>query len=557
MSRPSIALPPEPRNEPVKDYAPGSPERAELQQRLRELERERIEIPLVIGGKDVTTKETFEAVEPHRKSHVLADVHAGGPAEVEQAIAAAGEARHDWARLPWEERAAVFLRAAELLAGPWRATLNAATMLGQSKTAHQAEIDAACELTDFFRFNVEFMTRIYKEQPSSAPGTWNRLEYRPLEGFVFAVTPFNFTAISGNLPSAPALMGNTVVWKPASTAAFSAYFVMRLLQEAGLPDGVINLVYGTGATIGEAALASPELAGIHFTGSTAVFNSMWKTVGSNVGDYRNYPRIVGETGGKDFIVAHPSADVEAVATAIVRGSFEYQGQKCSAASRVYAPSNLWPELRERLADEVKELKVGDVSDFSNFMGAVIDASALKTQREAIEDAKAAAKANVLVGGGIEDQEGFFVEPTVIETEDPDFRTMREELFGPVVTAYVYPEKKWEDTLELVDRTAPYGLTGAVFARDRAAIEDANEKLEYAAGNFYVNDKPTGAVVGQQPFGGARASGTNDKAGSMWNLIRWVSPRTIKETFVPPKDYRYPYMAEDGASRDGSGPPDRP
>jgi 1-pyrroline-5-carboxylate dehydrogenase len=557
MSGPSIALPPAPRNEPVKDYAPGSPERAELQQRLRELERERIEIPLVIGGKDVTTKETFEAVEPHRKDHVLAGVHSGGPAEVEQAITAAREARHDWARLPWEERAAVFLRAAELLAGPWRATLNAATMLGQSKTAHQAEIDAACELTDFFRFNVEFMTRIYKEQPNSAPGTWNRLEYRPLEGFVFAVTPFNFTAISGNLPSAPALMGNTVVWKPASTAAFSAYYVMRLLQEAGLPDGVINLVYGPGATIGDAALASPELAGIHFTGSTGVFNSMWKTVGSNVGAYRNYPRIVGETGGKDFIVAHPSADVEAVATAIVRGSFEYQGQKCSAASRVYAPSNLWPELRERLADEVKELKVGDVSDFSNFMGAVIDANAFKTQREAIEEARSAAKAKVLVGGEVEDDEGYFVQPTVIETEDPDFRTMREELFGPVVTAYVYPEKKWDDTLELVDRTAPYGLTGAVFARDRAAIEDANEKLEYAAGNFYVNDKPTGAVVGQQPFGGARASGTNDKAGSMWNLIRWVSPRTIKETFVPPKDYRYPYMAEDGASHDGSGPPDRP
>ena len=557
MSRPAIALPPEPQNEPVKDYAPGSPERAELQQRLRELERDRIEIPLVIGGKDINTAETFEAVMPHRKNQVLADVHSGGPAEVEQAIVAAREARHDWARMPWEERAAIFLRAAELLAGPWRSTLNAATMLGQSKTAHQAEIDAACELTDFWRFNVEFMARIYKEQPRSASGTWNRMEYRPLEGFVFAVTPFNFTAIGGNLPAAPALMGNTVVWKPASTAAFSAYFLMRLLQEAGLPDGVINLVYGPGATIGGAALASPELAGIHFTGSTAVFNSMWKTVGSNIGEYRNYPRIVGETGGKDFIVAHPSADVEAVATAIVRGSFEYQGQKCSAASRVYAPSNLWPELRERLADEIKELKVGDVSDFSNFMGAVIDASSLKTQREAIEEAKAAANAKVLVGGGIEDEEGFFVEPTVIETEDPEFRTMRDELFGPVVTAYVYPAEQWDDTLELVDRTAPYGLTGAVFARDREAIEDAHDKLEYAAGNFYVNDKPTGAVVGQQPFGGARASGTNDKAGSMWNLIRWVSPRTIKETFVPPKDYRYPYMAEDGASRDGSGPPDRP
>jgi 1-pyrroline-5-carboxylate dehydrogenase len=557
MSRPGIFLPPKPANEPVKDYAPGSPEREELQRRLRELENDRIEIPSVIGGKDVKTGDTFEAVEPHRKEHVLADVHAGGPEQVEQAVAAAGEARHDWARLPWEERAAIFLRAAELLAGPWRATLNAATMLGQSKTAHQAEIDAACELTDFYRFNVEFMTRIYQEQPESARGTWNRMEYRPLEGFVFAVTPFNFTAIGGNLPAAPALMGNTVIWKPASTAAFSAYFVMRLLQEAGLPDGVINLVYGSGATIGDAALASPELAGIHFTGSTAVFNSMWKTVGANIGSYRNYPRIVGETGGKDFIVAHPTADVDALATAIVRGSFEYQGQKCSAASRVYAPANLWPELRERLADEVAELKMGDVSDFTNFMGAVIDSNALRTQRDAIEEANSSAQTKVLVGGGVDDAEGYFVEPTVIETEDPDFRTMREELFGPVVTTYVYPENAWDDTLDLVDRTAPYGLTGAVFARDRDAIEDAQDKLQYAAGNFYVNDKPTGAVVGQQPFGGARASGTNDKAGSMWNLIRWVSPRTIKETFVPPKDYRYPFMGEDGASRDGSGPADRP
>jgi 1-pyrroline-5-carboxylate dehydrogenase len=557
MSRAAISLPPKPHNEPVKDYLPGSPEREELQKRLRELEGERIEIPMVIGGKDVTTGETFEAVEPHNKKHVLADVHAGGPGHVEQAIEAAREARHDWVRTPWEERAAIFLRAAELLAGPWRATLNAATMLNQSKTAHQAEIDAACELTDFFRFNVEFMTRIYEQQPNSAPGTWNRMEYRPLEGFVFAVTPFNFTAISGNLPSSPALMGNTVVWKPASTAAFSAYYVMRLLQEAGLPDGVINLVYGSGATIGDAALASPELAGIHFTGSTPVFNSMWKTVGDNVDSYRNYPRIVGETGGKDFIVAHPTADVEAVATAILRGSFEYQGQKCSAASRVYAPSNLWPELRERLADQVKELKHGDVSDFSNFMGAVIDANSFRTQREAIEEAKSAARTKVLVGGGVDDSEGFFVEPTVIETEDPEFRTMREELFGPVVTTYVYPENAYEDTLDLVDRSAPYGLTGAVFARDREAIEEAHDKLLYAAGNFYVNDKPTGAVVGQQPFGGSRASGTNDKAGSMWNLIRWVSPRTIKETFVPPKDYRYPYMTQDGAGQDGSSPPDRP
>jgi 1-pyrroline-5-carboxylate dehydrogenase len=401
------------------------------------------------------------------------------------------------------------------------------------------------------------MTRIYREQPESAQGTWNRMEYRPLEGFVFAVSPFNFTSIAGNLPTSPALMGNTVIWKPASTAAYSAHFIMRLLQEAGLPDGVINLVYGSGAAIGDAALASPELAGIHFTGSTTVFNGMWKTVGGRVGEYRNYPRIVGETGGKDFIVAHPSADVEAVATAIVRGSFEYQGQKCSAASRIYAPSNLWPALRERLAEQVSELKMGDVTDFSNFMGAVIDDKSLATQREAIEEAKADAGAKVLVGGGVDDSEGFFVEPTVIETEDPSFRTMREELFGPVVTTFVYPEDRWDETLELVDRSAPYGLTGAVFARDRHAIEHAGRALEYAAGNFYVNDKPTGAIVGQQPFGGARASGTNDKAGSMWNLIRWVSPRTIKETFVPPKDYRYPFMADDGASRDGSGPTDRP
>jgi 1-pyrroline-5-carboxylate dehydrogenase len=497
----------------------------------------------VIGGEDVRTGDTFEAVMPHRKSHVLAEVHSGGPKEVERAIAAAGEAWHDWSRTPWEERAAVFLRAAELLAGPWRATLNAATMLGQSKTAHQAEIDAACELIDFWRYNVEFMLRIYREQPLSSLGTWNRMEYRPLEGFVFAVTPFNFTSIAGNLPTSPALMGNTVVWKPASTSAFSAHFIMRLLQEAGLPEGVINLLYGDGATIGNAAFASPDFAGIHFTGSTAVFQSMWKTVGTNIASYRNYPRIVGETGGKDFIVAHPSADVEAVATAIVRGSFEYQGQKCSAASRVYAPANLWPKLRERLAEEVGSLKMGDVSDFSNFMGAVIDRNSFTTQAEAIAEAREAG-AELVAGGGADDNEGYFVEPTVIKTDDPDFRLLRDELFGPVVTAYVYPERKWSETLDLVDRTAPYGLTGAVFSHDRAAIQEAQRALEYAAGNFYVNDKPTGAVVGQQPFGGARASGTNDKAGSMWNLIRWVSPRAIKETFVPPTDYRYPFLMDE-------------
>src|SRR6266851_4176650 len=459
--------------------------------------------------------------------------------------AASADAWHDWSRTPWEERAAVFLRAAELLAGPWRQTLNAATMLGQSKTAHQAEIDAACELVDFWRYNVKYLTRIYAEQPTSAPGVWNRLEYRPLEGFVFAVTPFNFTAIGGNLPTSVALMGNTVVWKPASTAAYSAHFLMKLYEEAGLPPGVINLVYGSGAEIGDPVLASPDLAGIHFTGSTAVFNGMWRTVAGNLENYRNYPRIVGETGGKDFIVAHPSADPAAVATAIVRGSFEYQGQKCSAASRLYMPSNLWPQVREQLVDEVKGLRMGDVSDFGNFMGAVIDSGSFKTQKAAIDEAnESGSKASVLVGGGYNDADGWFVEPTVIETTDPDFRTMREELFGPVVTAYVYDEKRYGDTLDLIDSGAPYGLTGAVFARDRGAVEEAQERLRYAAGNFYVNDKPTGAVVGQQPFGGARASGTNDKAGSMWNLIRWVSPRTIKELFVPPTDYRYPFLGPD-------------
>jgi 1-pyrroline-5-carboxylate dehydrogenase len=548
MASHGIFRPPAPTNEPAKDYAPGSPERAELQKRLAELERERLDVPCVIGGEEVRTGDTVQAVMPHRKEHALADVHQAGPAEVERAIKASGDAWHDWSRRPWEERAAVFLRAAELLAGPWRTTMVAATMLNQSKTAHQAEIDAAAELIDFFRFNVEFMTRVYSEQPVSSPGVWNRMEYRPLEGFVFAVSPFNFTAIGGNLTSAPALMGNTLVWKPASTAALSAYYTMRVFQEAGLPDGVVNLVYGRGSAVGDPVLASPDLAGIHFTGSTAVFQSMWQTVGANIERYRNYPRIVGETGGKDFIVAHPSADVDSLATAIVRGSFEYQGQKCSAASRVYAPSNLWPDLRERLAEEIAAIKVGDVSDFQNFMGAVIDSGSFATQKEAIEEARAHGDSDVLVGGDYDDSEGFFVRPTVIETRDPGFRLLRDELFGPVVTAYVYPEKEYEQTLELVDSTAAYGLTGAVFARDRAAIELADEKLQYAAGNFYVNDKPTGAVVGQQPFGGARASGTNDKAGSMWNLIRWVSPRTIKETFVPPTDYRYPFLAPDS---DGS------
>ena len=550
MSTHAISRVPDPFNEPVRSYAPGTPEREELRLRLRQLESEQLELPLVIGGEEVRTGDTFEAVEPHDRAHVLATVHKGGAKEVERAIAAAADASTDWSRTPWEERATVFLRAAELLAGPWRQTLNAATMLGQSKTAHQAEIDAVCELVDFWRFNVKYMTRIYEEQPVSSAGVWNRLEYRPLEGFVFAVTPFNFTAIGGNLPTSAALMGNTVVWKPASTAAYRAHFLMKLYEEAGLPPGVINLVYGAGAAVGDPVLASPDLAGIHFTGSTAVFNGMWRTVAGNLENYRNYPRIVGETGGKDFIVAHPSADPAAVATAIVRGSFEYQGQKCSAASRLFMPSNLWPQVRDQLVEDVRALKVGNVSDFGNFMGAVIDNGSFATQKAAIDEAnETGSNASVLVGGGYDDSDGWFVEPTVIETTDPDFRTMKEELFGPVVTAYVYDEKRYSEALDLVDAGAPYGLTGAVFARDRSAVEQARQRLRYAAGNFYVNDKPTGAVVGQQPFGGARSSGTNDKAGSMWNLIRWVSPRTIKELFVSPTDYRYPFMGPEHGAGD--------
>jgi 1-pyrroline-5-carboxylate dehydrogenase len=536
----------------VLEYAPGSPEREEVRVRLERMKAEQLEIPVVVGGEEIRTGETFDAVMPHDKDHVLAKVHMAGPGEVEQAIAASAEAWEDWSRLPWEERAAVFLRAAELLAGPWRSTLVAATMLNQSKTAHQAEIDAACEVIDFFRFNVEFMVRIYEEQPVSSPGVWNRLEYRPLEGFVFAISPFNFTAIGANLTSSPALMGDVVLWKPASTAAYSSYWTLKLFEEAGLPPGVVNFIPGSGAAVGDVVLASEHLAGVHFTGSTEVFHSIWQTVGQNIGRYRNYPRIVGETGGKDFIVAHPSADVDAVATAILRGSFEYQGQKCSAASRVYAPSNLWPELKERLVEEVQTIRMGDVSDFSNFMGAVIDGKSFARQREAIEHAQGN-KAEVVVGGGTNDSEGYFVEPTVIQTQDPRDRLMQEEFFGPIVTTYVYPEDEWEQTLELVDETAPYGLTGAIFSQERAAIDEAQEALRYSAGNFYVNDKPTGAVVGQQPFGGSRASGTNDKAGSMWNLIRWVSPRTIKETFVPPRDYRYAFLDGDDSDGKPGGP----
>ncbi len=537
----AISTAPLPSNEPVHTYAPGSPERASLQAQLARMTAEKIEIPLVIGGREVRTGKLAQAVMPHRHAHVLADVHQGGAAEVQQAIEAALRAQREWAALPWEARAAVFLKAAELLHGPYRDAVNAATMLGQSKTCHQAEIDSACELIDFLRFNVAFYEQILREQPQSAPGMWNRLEHRPLEGFVFAVTPFNFTSIAGNLPTAPALCGNAVVWKPASTAIYSAHFLMQVLREAGLPDGVINLVSGSGATIGDPVLADKHLAGIHFTGSTKVFHQMWRTVGNNIDQYVSYPRLVGETGGKDFIIAHASADPAALGTAILRGAFEYQGQKCSAPSRIYVPGNLWPQLKQALLDQVPGIAMGDVADFGNFMGAVIDRASFQTQRAAIEEARASGDAEILVGGECDDREGWFVRPTVILTSNPAYRTMCDELFGPVVTVNVYDESKWLETLDVVDRTSPYALTGAVFARDRGAIQQAMEHLRNAAGNFYINDKPTGAVVGQQPFGGARASGTNDKAGSMLNLVRWISPRAIKETFVPPTDYRYPYM----------------
>ncbi len=543
VSAPGIFRPPTAINEPVKSYTPGSPERVELHTRLEQMSGERVHIPMVIGGDRVETGTTFETVMPHRHAHVLADVEKGGAAEVERAISAAQDAHPAWSRTPWHERVAVFLRAAELVSGPWRATINAATMLNQSKTAYQAEIDAACETIDFLRYNAEYLVRIYEEQPVSSPGVWNRMEYRALEGFVLAISPFNFTAIGANLTTSPALMGNTVVWKPASTQALSASITMRILEEAGLPPGVINLVFGPGAEIGTTALASPALAGVHFTGSTGVFHSIWRTIGNGIDRYRNYPRIVGETGGKDFILAHPSANPAEVAAAVVRGSFEYQGQKCSASSRLYIPSNLWGDVRDTLEREVGTITMGDVSDFTNFMGAVIDASSFRTQRDAIAEAQSAG-AEIVTGGGTDDSEGWFVEPTVIKTEDPAFRLLRDELFGPIVTAYVYDESKWADTLDLVDSTGAYALTGAVFSNDRYAIDEAHQVLRYAAGNFYVNDKPTGAVVGQQPFGGARASGTNDKAGSMWNLIRWVSPRTIKETLVPPTDYRYPFLQPD-------------
>ena len=532
---------PTPVNEPVRSYAPGSPERAELKARLDSMAAERIDIPVVIGGREIRSGRVEHAVMPFNHKHVLADWHAATAEDVRAAVQASADARREWAAWPWEDRAAVILRAAELLATTWRSTINAATMLGQGKTVFQSEIDAACELIDFWRFNVQYAQELYQEQPVSSPGMWNMLEYRNLEGFVYAVSPFNFTAIGGNLSTAPALMGNTVVWKPASSAMLSAWYVFRVLQEAGMPPGVINFVPGDAREITDILLDSPELAGIHFTGSTSVFNAMWKTVGANVGKYKTYPRIVGETGGKDFIVAHPSADAAAVATAIVRGGFEYQGQKCSAASRVYIPQSLWGEVRDRAVAMMKQIRMGDVRDFRNFMSAVIDKKAFTKIGEYIEHGKGNAK--IIQGGGVKGEEGYFIEPTLIETTDPGYKLLCEEIFGPVVTAYVYPDQKWRETLETVDTTSPYALTGAIFARDRAAVREAASSLRNAAGNFYINDKPTGAVVGQQPFGGARASGTNDKAGSKLNLIRWASARTIKETFVPPTDYTYPFMAE--------------
>jgi len=533
---------PEPINEPNRTYAPGTPERADLKARLKSMAAERIDIPIVIGGREIRSGKTLQTVMPHDHQHVLAEYHVATAEHVQQAIAAAAEARREWAAWPWEDRAAVILRAAELLATTWRSTLNAATMLGQSKTAFQSEIDAASEMIDFWRFNTYFAQELYHEQPVSSPGMWNSMEYRALEGFVYAVTPFNFTAIGGNLTTAPALMGNTIIWKPSHAAMLSSYYTFKLLETAGLPPGVINFVPGDAAEVTRILLDSPELAGIHFTGSTAVFNSMWKKVGENIGRYKSYPRLVGETGGKDFIVVHPSADPQEIAVAIARGGFEYQGQKCSAASRVYVPQSLWNDIRDRTTAIMKDIRIGDVRDFRNFMGAVIDKKAFTRISDYLDDAKK--NARVIQGGIAKGDTGYFVEPTLVETTDPGYRLLCEEIFGPVVTAYVYPDAKWLDTLSVVDRTSPYALTGSVFARDRGAVRQAMSALRNSAGNFYVNDKPTGAVVGQQPFGGARGSGTNDKAGSKLNLVRWVSARTVKETLVPPRDYTYPFMGDE-------------
>jgi 1-pyrroline-5-carboxylate dehydrogenase len=533
---------PTPVNDFNRSYLPGSPERAELKVRLKEMSSSQVDIPIVIGGKEIRTGRTQQVVMPHNHKHVLGQWHPAGPEHVQQAIAAAAEASREWASWAWHERAAVLLRAAELLNTTWRATMNAATMLGQSKNVFQAEIDAAAEMVDFWRFNPHYAQELYEEQPISPHAMWNALEYRPLEGFVYAVTPFNFTSIGGNLPTAPALMGNTVIWKPASSAMLSGYYILKLLEAAGLPPGVINFVPGNAAEISNALLDSPDLAGIHFTGSTAVFQSMWSKVGQNVARYKSYPRLVGETGGKDFIVAHPSADVQELAVAIVRGGFEYQGQKCSAASRVYVPQSLWPEVKDRVVAMMRAITVGDVEDFRTFMGAVIDRKSFEKISGYLEDARK--NASIIEGGTASDEVGYFVAPTLVQAPKADYRLMCEEIFGPVVTVWVYADAAWSETLSVIDRTSPYALTGAVFARERGAIREATWTLRNAAGNFYINDKPTGAVVGQQPFGGARASGTNDKAGSKINLLRWISARTIKETFSPPRDYTYPYMSEE-------------
>jgi 1-pyrroline-5-carboxylate dehydrogenase len=537
---------PFPENDPIRSYAPGSRDKEILKKRMEELKSETLDIPIIIGGKEIRTGNTDKCVIPHKHSHVLATYHKAGKEEVELAIEAALNARDAWAAMPWNERVAVFLKAADLLTTDyWRSTLNAATMLSQSKTAFQAEIDSACELVDFFRFNAYYAQQIYEEQPLHSPeGIWNRLEYRPLEGFIFAISPFNFTSIAGNLPTSPALMGNVVIMKPASSAVYSGYWLMKLFMEAGVPDGVINFVPGSGSQVGNPVLASPDLAGIHFTGSTPVFQSMWRTIGTNIDKYKSYPRIVGETGGKDFVFVHESANVDEVATAIVRGAFEYQGQKCSAASRGYIPKSMWPALKEQVVSILKTVKMGDPEDFTNFVNAVIDKGAFETITGYIDYIKNADDAEIISGGNYDDSVGYFIEPTFVVTTNPKFKTMEEEIFGPVFTLYLYDDEKYEETLNICNETSPYALTGAIFAKDRNAVQLANNILVNAAGNFYINDKPTGAVVGQQPFGGARASGTNDKAGSYLNLIRWVSPRTIKENFIPPTNYRYPFMDEE-------------
>ncbi len=532
---------PLPANEPVLSYAPNTPERKRLKAVLAELKKKQADIPMYIGGKEVKTDRKISIHPPHERAHTLGHFYMGDEKHIKQAIDAALAAKEAWSNMSWENRANIFLKAADLIATKYRPYMNGTTMLGQSKNAYQAEIDSACELIDFLRFNVHFLDEIYRQQPISGPGMHNRMEYRPLEGFVLAVTPFNFTAIGGNLPTSAAMCGNTVVWKPANTQVYSAAMFMQILKEAGLPDGVINLIYVDGPTLGKVCFSHRDFAGVHFTGSTGVFNQMWETIGKNMASYRSYPRIVGETGGKDFVLAHPSADADVVTTALLRGAFEFQGQKCSAASRAYIPSNLAEEVKKKLIAGVKKMKMGSVEEFSNFINAVIDEKSFDKICAYIANAKKDKKAEIWVGGKCDKKQGFFIQPTVIEAKDPQYVTMCEEIFGPVLTVYIYPEKDFEKTLKLVDTTSPYALTGAVISRDRQAIELATKKLRNAAGNFYINDKPTGAVVGQQPFGGARASGTNDKAGSILNLYRWLSPRTIKETFNPPTDFAYPFM----------------